>query len=108
MVKGTRARTTTRKRTTRSRHIERHDGESYPVYTPRELAALLGVQPDTLRKWRIQGIGPPFIRATRISIVYRKSAVEEWLARAETHVQITEPRKKRNHAPTQESNDTVP
>lgn len=98
----------TRKRTTtRDRHIERHDNESYPVYTPRELAALLGVQPDTLRKWRIGGIGPPFIRATRISIVYRKSAVEEWLAHAEQRIQITEPRKKRNHAPTEESNDVV-
>lgn len=103
MVKGK-----TRKRTTRSRHIERHDGDSYPVYTPRELAALLGVQPDTLRKWRIQGIGPPFIRATRISIVYRKAAVEEWLARAERHVQITEPRTSRKKPePPPENNGTT-
>lgn len=95
------------KRVTRSRHIERHDGESYSVYTPRELAALLGVQPDTLRKWRIAGIGPPFIRATRISIVYRKSAVDEWLQRAETHIQITEPRRRKKPVTdsAEESND---
>lgn len=99
MVKKTRV----RKRITRSRHIERHDGESSPVYTARELAGILGVQLDTLRKWRIAGKGPPFIRETRITVVYRKAAVDEWLAQAETRVQTAEPRKR--HTP--ESNDTA-
>lgn len=101
MVKG---KTRTRKRITRSRRIERLDGEASLVYTARELAAMLGVQLDTLRKWRIAGKGPPFIRETRITVVYRKAAVDEWLAQAETKVQITQPRHKR----TENNGTTTP
>lgn len=105
MAKGTRART--RKRITRSRRIERHDGESSPLYTARELAAILGVQLDTLRKWRIQGKGPPFIRETRITVVYRKVDVDQWLAQSVQRVQTVEPRAPRKKTPADENNGTT-
>lgn len=81
----------------------------YPVYTPAELAEMLGLTTDTLRKWRTAGKGPAFVRETRRSCVYRKSAVDEWLAQAEQHVQIVEPRRKKkpNNTPSQESADVT-
>lgn len=62
---------------------------------PRELADMLGVQIDTLRKWRIEGRGPPFIRETKRSTVYLRSSVLAWLKRSEKRVQITEKRRPR-------------
>lgn len=86
--------------------LVKHDGDC-PFYRARELAAMLGVKLDTLRKWRVQGKGPAFVQETRRTIVYRKSAVQAWLAQAEQRVQTVEPRRKRkpNTTPVQESND---
>jgi hypothetical protein len=32
-----------------------------------------------LSKWRRQGSGPPFIRATSRKVLYRRAALETWL-----------------------------
>lgn len=98
-----------RKTRTHARPIlVRHDGEC-PFYKARELAAMLGVKLDTLRKWRVQGKGPAFVKETRRTIVYRKSAVQAWLAQAEQRVQTVEPRRKKkpNSTPSQESADVT-
>lgn len=71
------------------------DGESFPVYTVRELAAMLQVQPDTLRKWRVAGTGPKFIRESARSVVYLRESVHEWLKKRERRVQISYPRSRR-------------
>ena len=41
-----------------------------------------GLAPVTLRKWRMNGVGPRFVRLGR-AIRYRKSAVDDFLASRE-------------------------
>ncbi len=47
-----------------------------------EVADLLGLKPQTLRKWRLQGDGPRYIRlghGKRGRVVYRLSDLRVWL-----------------------------
>lgn len=46
-----------------------------------DLAALLSCEPQTLRKWRLTGRGPPYIRLGGPAgrVVYRRSDVDAWL-----------------------------
>jgi hypothetical protein len=46
---------------------------------PTELADMLGIKPDTLRKWRKRGRGPAFVSETPRSTVYLRATVENWL-----------------------------
>ncbi len=45
-------------------------------------AALLGIQPQTLRKWRVTGRGPAFVRfgGPMGRAAYRRATVTEWIA----------------------------
>jgi hypothetical protein len=45
-----------------------------------QAAALLQVEPDTLRHWRRRGVGPPYVRVTHNIIRYLPRHLEEWLA----------------------------
>jgi hypothetical protein len=45
----------------------------------RQVAAQLNVKPGTLRKWRLLGRGPEFLRLGR-AVRYRVTDLEEWLA----------------------------
>ncbi len=47
-----------------------------------EIAAELNVSPRTLRKWRAQGKGPPFIKIGR-NVFYRDASRDAWLRRQE-------------------------
>lgn len=47
-------------------------------YTPRQLADLLQLDERTVRRWRIDGGGPLFVRVGG-SVRYRKSDVEAWI-----------------------------
>jgi hypothetical protein len=49
------------------------------IVRPAELADLLGIKPDTLRKWRKAGRGPAFVSETPRSTVYLRATVEHWL-----------------------------
>lgn len=46
-----------------------------------ELAAFLGVKPQTLRKWRLTGQGPPYVKLGGPAgrVVYRRSDVDTWI-----------------------------
>lgn len=50
--------------------------------TTEELAARLGVEPRTVEDWRLDGIGPPFIRlgkgGPKSAVRYRERDVEPW------------------------------
>ena len=45
------------------------------------VAALLGLKPQTLRKWRLQGRGPRYVRLGGPTgrVVYRRCDVDAWL-----------------------------
>ncbi|MFB7897856.1 helix-turn-helix transcriptional regulator [Streptomyces xiamenensis] len=51
-------------------------------YTTEEVAALIGVDASTLRRWRTVSPlqGPPFVRLTSRTTVYSAPDVEAWLA----------------------------
>jgi predicted DNA-binding transcriptional regulator AlpA len=56
----------------------------YPdLLTARQLASQLSVNHDTLRRWRRQGDGPPWVNLAphraRPVVRYRQSEVDAWL-----------------------------
>ncbi len=56
-------------------------GQNGPRWlTTVEVALLLGVRPQTLEKWRSQGKGPPFRKASRRVVRYDQTAVADWMA----------------------------
>lgn len=44
---------------------------------------LPGITPNLLAQMRFRGDGPPFLKPTPKTVLYRMSAVEEWLAARE-------------------------
>jgi predicted DNA-binding transcriptional regulator AlpA len=54
-----------------------------PVLTSWQAAAILGCRPQTLRKWRVLGKGPRYVRLgnnPRGRVAYLKSDISAWLA----------------------------
>jgi len=47
-----------------------------------ELAGVLEVSEETLRRWQAQGIGPPLAKLGR-RVLYRREAVRAWMVRRE-------------------------
>jgi DNA-binding transcriptional MerR regulator len=43
-----------------------------------EVAPIIGVRVKTLRNWRVQGLGPRFVRTRRKLVRYRLSDVLAW------------------------------
>ena len=43
-----------------------------------EVARIIGVRVKTLRNWRVQGVGPRFVRTGRKLVRYRLSDVLAW------------------------------
>jgi predicted DNA-binding transcriptional regulator AlpA len=57
-----------------------------PWYSTDELAALLGVDPSSIRRWRTSNPpqGPPFIKLSARVTIYSASDVENWLRNRRT------------------------
>jgi predicted DNA-binding transcriptional regulator AlpA len=61
------------------------DRDGSELVSTKELARELSVHPNTLNKWRIQGLGPRFIKLG-LAVRYRRSDIEKWLrAHTRTH-----------------------
>lgn len=54
------------------------DNPFQSLWTEAELAEHAGVSPRTIKRWRDQRKGPPFIQMGK-RILYRQGAVAEWL-----------------------------
>ena len=57
--------------------------EPTPMLTTPQTARYLGVKPQTLRKWRLVGGGPPYTRlgdSPRARAAYRMVDLDAWLA----------------------------
>jgi len=50
---------------------------------PAAVADLLGISQRTLSRWHALRVGPPRCKVGR-TVLYRKDAVDEWLAKHET------------------------
>lgn len=55
-----------------------------PTLTPKEAAKLLGVSTRTLSRWHALRVGPARCKIGR-KVLYRREAVNVWLAQNETH-----------------------
>ena len=50
------------------------------LYSPKEVAVMLGVNENTLYKWRAAGEGPPFMRLSEGGRVrYERETLEGWI-----------------------------
>jgi predicted DNA-binding transcriptional regulator AlpA len=56
------------------------------LLTTDQASDLLGLQAATLKKWRILGIGPEYVRLGRRSIRYRQSDVRAFIS--QNHVEV--------------------
>ena len=48
------------------------------LYDEVRAAALMGVSPRTMQKWRVTGAGPRYVRLSGRCIRYRRSDLMEW------------------------------
>lgn len=48
--------------------------------TPRQVGAVLNVDPETLRRWARKGEGPPFLQGAGYTRRYSRSGLAEWIA----------------------------
>jgi predicted site-specific integrase-resolvase len=51
----------------------------HALVTQSRLADLLAVSERTLERWRVEGIGPAYVKAGR-RVLYRMEDVENWLS----------------------------
>lgn len=42
-------------------------------------AEALGVSPGTMRRWRLEGTGPAYVRVSRNLVLYRPADLDHWL-----------------------------
>lgn len=49
------------------------------LLTTKQAARLLGLSPQTLEKWRTQGVGPNFIKLGNKSVRYSSHAIEAFI-----------------------------
>jgi hypothetical protein len=47
--------------------------------TQEAIAGELGLTPRTLKRWRSEGSGPPYVRISRQRVVYPRAEFERWL-----------------------------
>jgi predicted DNA-binding transcriptional regulator AlpA len=57
------------------------DTERRPILDSRQTGRYLGVTEDALRLWREKGGGPPFFKAGPRLIRYRRSDLDQWIAK---------------------------
>lgn len=49
------------------------------LMTTADLAELLQIHPDVVKRWRTTGDGPAFVTLSRTAVRYQPRAVSEWL-----------------------------
>lgn len=54
------------------------------VMTEAEAAHYLGFAPNTLRQWRVEGIGPKYSKPAGTAVRYLKESLDAWLAARQT------------------------
>lgn len=50
------------------------------LLTTNQVSTVLGLQPATLKKWRVLGIGPKYVRVGRRAVRYRLADVKRFVA----------------------------
>ena len=57
------------------------------LLTEHEVAEKLNVKKETLRNWRVEKKGPPFIKLETGSIRYNEKYVENWVGQTPSEVE---------------------
>jgi excisionase family DNA binding protein len=60
-----------------------------PFVTTEELAAFLGVTPNCVYKWRLEGRGPAYLKVSS-RVRYARDDVQAWLARHRVDPEVGE------------------
>jgi predicted DNA-binding transcriptional regulator AlpA len=55
------------------------------LMTANDLAAELGLGPQTLAQWRWQGVGPAYVKVGQRLVRYRRGDVDTWLSTGESN-----------------------
>jgi predicted DNA-binding transcriptional regulator AlpA len=66
-----------------TRHVEQPTPPSTTLLHTAAVATLLGLRPQTLRKWRLVGRGPRYVRLGEscfARVTYRLADIQNWLA----------------------------
>lgn len=50
------------------------------LLTTNQVSTVLGLQPATLKKWRVLGIGPRYVRVGKRAVRYRLADVKRFVA----------------------------
>ena len=59
-----------------------HEGLLDDWMPRKELAGIIGISADTLKRWETRRIGPPCIRIGR-KVLYRRASVQDWISAQE-------------------------
>jgi hypothetical protein len=54
------------------------DEHGQVYYPPEIVAEILNVTPRTLKRWRLEGKGPAYIRISPKRVIYAKAAIDEF------------------------------
>lgn len=58
------------------------------ILTAAETAELLGIDPRTLRRWRVEGaVGPSYLKTESGRILYTGKAIRAWLEKIEADLE---------------------
>jgi len=49
------------------------------MLSAREVAAVVGVHPDTVKEWRKRRVGPPYVKTDTGRIRYPENELQQWL-----------------------------
>ncbi len=59
---------------------------SSSLLTTHQASDLLGLQPATLKRWRVVGTGPKYIRIGRRTIRYRPADIKHFISQSNVEV----------------------
>lgn len=54
------------------------------MLTTKEAAKIVGRHEQTLRRWRVEGSGPKYVKVTPRLVMYSRDALDEWNQQQET------------------------
>jgi hypothetical protein len=63
-----------------------------PKVPTKDAAAYIGSKPNTLKRWRSLGVGPPFYRGLTRRILYKRSDLDRFIASRRVDTRMDRPR----------------
>jgi predicted site-specific integrase-resolvase len=71
--------------------METRDSQPEGLLTPALTGQVLGISPQTLARWRVEGKGPPFVKLGG-RVAYRQATLQSWIEGREKQSTSSVPR----------------